>query len=148
MRSKPTVDLRPSEQSGTCLRSGHRNKWLLLQHTHTPAGPGYGSHSGLKVKGECRDEWESQGEGRGGEGKRETGRSLLIHMPDITVTLLIQWDKHRRGVRGRTKTKTREKRGGAGVSWMTETKHSHGVPTFSLVLKFFQKFQGLKSSFI
>lgn len=80
--------------------------------------------------------------GKEGEGKRETGRSLLIHIPDITVTLLIQWDKHRRGVRGRTKTKTREKRGGAGVSWMAETEHSHGVPTFSLVLKFFQQISG------
>lgn len=36
-------------------------------------------------------EMNEKAKGReGGEGKRETGRSLLIHMPDITVTLLIQ----------------------------------------------------------
>lgn len=72
-------------------------------------------------------------------GRQGYGRSLLINMPDITITLLIQWDTNIDDVRGgepkQRHKRNREGRGGEGVSRAGEKQmgedNSHRVPTFS-----------------
>lgn len=139
------------EQGGTCLPRGQRNRWPLPRHTHTPTGPGYGCHSGVKGQGgrwtgrsgdTGEQGWMRKPRGGGDRESRERGRqgygrSLLIHMPDITITLLIQWDTNTDEVRGgepkQRHKRNREGRGGEGVSWVGERQmgEDNRVPTFS-----------------
>lgn len=68
-----------------------------------------------------------------GRGRQRDGRSLLIHMPDITITLLIQWDTNTDEVRV-GEPKQRLGKGGQGVGWVGERQmgdnNSYRVPTF------------------
>lgn len=127
----------------TCLPRGQQNRWPLQQRTHTPAGPGYGCHS--VVNGSMRRQrgrgWTRTNTDEG--GNRESrgqghGRSLLKHMPAITVTLLIQWDTNTDKVRGGEPKQRLWKtgRGWEGESWagrrQTGKDNEHRVPTISI----------------
>lgn len=116
------------EQGGTCLPREQRNRWPLPRQTHTPTGPGYGCHSGVKGRGgrqigggtrASRDEWESRGEvGQREQGKGETGIwevTVNTHARHNHHTINTVRHKHRRGARGRAKTKTQEKEGARGL---------------------------------
>lgn len=59
----------PSKRSATRLPQGQQNRWPLPRHTHTPTGPGYGRHSGVKGQGG----WRQKAGGRGSEGRKQAG---------------------------------------------------------------------------
>lgn len=69
-------------------------------------------------------------------GRQGYGRSLLIHMPDITITLLIQRDTNTDEVRGgEPKQSHKRNREGRGVRWAGGRQmgedNSRRVPIFS-----------------
>lgn len=87
------------------------------------------------VNKQARDE---RGRGRRGRGRQGYERSLVIDMPDITITLLIQRDTNTDEVRGSdAKTKAQRKGGWGGehvlVTRSSQDSHFLQIQTFWLL---------------
>lgn len=134
----------------TCLQQGQRSRWPHPQHSHTPTGPGYGCHSGVKGQtwsqgkgwsgGQTgRGQRGSRGEGGREEGTRETGIwevTVNRHARRCHHTINIKRRKYRRGARERAKTKA--PRNGEGGGHVLVTRWWHRIPAsfkLRLILK-------------
>lgn len=73
-----------------CTRT-HQQVLVMVAILGSKVTRGYGRHGG-EMRGGREGGVRRGGRDGGGGGGEGHGRSLLIHMPDITITLLIQRD--------------------------------------------------------